>query len=174
MDILISYRKIIITLLIVFLSLTANSLYVQAAENPAIWKHKVKGDFATVLSDIKTGLESSQFLITGEENLSKGLENNKEIFGEDKWNTIGFDNVTAVHFCSMVFNQEVFNINMDWSILCPFKVVAYSMKAAPNEITIIMARPGYLLKKDPHKQAREIGKRMDKRITSAIMSGVSP
>ncbi|MDH5394305.1 MAG: hypothetical protein OEY11_14050 [Gammaproteobacteria bacterium] len=173
MDIKICHRNVIM-LLLVFVSLMANSFYLQAAENPAIWKHKVKGNFATVLADIKTGLESSQFMITGEENLSKGLENNKQVFGVDKWNTIGFDNVTAVHFCSMVFNQEVFNINMDWSILCPFKVVAYSMKAVPNQVTIITARPSYLLRKDRHKKARQIGNRMDKRIIDAIMSGVSP
>ncbi len=169
-----AYQRIVGALLLVFLSLTVGSLYVQAAENPAFWKYKVKGDFATVLSDIKSGLEADQFLITGEENLSKGLENNKQIFGEDKWNTIGFGNVTAVHFCSMVFNQEVFNINMDWSILCPFKVVAYTMKAVPQEVTILTVRPSYLLKKDRHKKAKKIGKRMDQRIINAIKAGVSP
>ena len=169
-----TYQRILRALLLVFLSLTVGSIYVQAAENPALWKYKVKGDFATVLSNIKTGLEANQFLITGEENLSKGLENNKMIFGEDKWNTIGFDNVTAIHFCSMVFNQEVFNINMDWSILCPFKVVAYTMKAVPQEVTIITVRPSYLLKQDRHKKAKKIGKRMDERIINAIKAGVSP
>ncbi|MCK5499600.1 MAG: hypothetical protein KAI77_10375, partial [Gammaproteobacteria bacterium] len=105
---------------------------------------------------------------------SKGLENNKQIFGEDKWNTIGFDNVTAVHFCSMVFNQEVFNIKLDWSILCPFSVVAYSMKAVPQEVTIITVRPSHLLKQDHHKEAEKIGIRMDQRIINAIKAGVSP
>lgn len=169
-----TYQRNVGSILFVFLFLTTGSMYVQAAENPAFWKHKVKGDFAAVLSNIKTSLEADQFLITGEENLSKGLENNKQIFGDDKWNTIGFDNVTAVHFCSLVFNQEVFNIKLDWSILCPFKVVAYTMKAEPQEVTIITTRPSYLLKKDRHKKAKEIGKRMDKRIINAIKAGVSP
>lgn len=169
-----SYQRIIGALLLVFLSLSIGSLPVQAEENPALWKHKVKGDFATVLSNIKAGLEADQFLITGEENLSKGLENNKQIFGDDKWNTIGFDNVTAIHFCSVVFNQEVFNIKLDWSILCPFKVVAYTKKSAPQEVTIITVRPSYLLKQDRHKKAKEIGKRMDQRIISAIKAGISP
>jgi uncharacterized protein (DUF302 family) len=168
-----AYQQVVGALLLVFMSFIVGSLYVHAEENPAFWKYKVKGDFATVLSNIKTGLEADQFLITGEENLSKGLENNKQIFGEDKWNTIGFDNVTAVHFCSMVFNQEVFNIKLDWSILCPFKVVAYTMKAVPQEVTIITVRPSHLLKQDPHKEAEKIGKRMDQRIINAIKAGVS-
>ena len=144
-----------------------------AAENPALWQYQVKGDFATVLTHLKHGLEAGQFIITAEENLSKGLENNKHLFAEGKWNTIGFDNVTAVHFCSVVFNQEVFNINMDWSVLCPFKVVAYSMKKSPNNVTIVTLRPTYLLAKDPHPKAKEIGKKIEERIVSAIKEGLS-
>lgn len=45
-------------------------LAVQAAENPAFWKHQVKGEFATVLANLKASLEAKQFLITGEENLA--------------------------------------------------------------------------------------------------------
>ena len=95
---------------------------INAANNPALWKYKVKGDFSTVVENLKSGLESSQFIITDEEHLSKGLENNKAMLGGDaKWNTIGFDNVTSINFCSIVFNHEVFNIDMDMSFLCPFK-----------------------------------------------------
>lgn len=75
---------------------------------------------------------------------------------------------------SVVVNQEVFNIKLDWSILCPFKVVAYTMKAAPQEVTIITVRPSYLLKQDRHKKAEKIGKRMGQRIINAIKAGVSP
>jgi len=95
-----------------------------AAGNPAFLKYHAKGDFQTVLADIKSSLEAKQFIVTGEENLARGLENNKQVFGADKWNTIGFKDSTTVHFCSLVFNQKVFNINMDWSILCPFKLSA--------------------------------------------------
>ncbi|HJX16862.1 MAG TPA: hypothetical protein VJ437_01565 [Acidiferrobacterales bacterium] len=144
-----------------------------AAENPALWKHQVKGDFATVLTHLKHGLEAGQFIITAEENLSKGLENNKHLFPAGKWNSIGFDNVTAVHFCSVVFNQEVFNINMDWSVLCPFKVVAYSMKKSPNSVTIVTLRPTYLLAQDLHPKAKEIGKKIEDRIVSAVKEGLS-
>lgn len=70
-----------------------------AAGNPAFLKLEAKGDFNAVLTSVKTALEAKQFTITGEENLAKGLENNKQVFGEDKWNTIGFQNATAVHFC---------------------------------------------------------------------------
>lgn len=143
-----------------------------AADNPALWKFQVKGDFNTVLSNLKSALEAKQFVISGEENLSKGLENNKQIFGENKWNTIGFQNVTAVHFCSLAFNQEVFNINMDWSTLCPFKVVAYNMKSKPDQITILLTWPSYLLEKDPHPKAKAIGKKIDDRIESAIKEGI--
>ena len=145
-----------------------------AAENPALWKFQAKGDFNTVLSNLKSGLEGKQFMITGEENLSKGLENNKKIFGEDKWNTIGFQNVTAVHFCSLAFNQEVFNMNMEWSTLCPFKVVVYNMKSKPDQIMILLTRPSYLLAKDPHPKAREIAKKIEDRIESGIKEGVGP
>lgn len=143
-----------------------------AHANPAFWKHPVKGDFARVLENVKSGLEGQQFLITGEENLSNGLENNKKVFGE-KWNTIGFQNVTALHFCSLAFNQEVFNLNMDWSILCPFKLVVYNMKAKPDQIFILTVRPTYLLKDDAHKKAPEIGKKMEDRIIRAVMEGAS-
>lgn len=143
----------------------------QAAENPAFWKHEVKGEFATVLADLKSSLEAKQFLITGEENLAKGLENNKQVFGADKWNTIGFKDATAVHFCSLVFNQEVFNINMDWSILCPFKFTAYTMKNKPGVVTIVTIRPSYLLARDPHPKAKEIGRRMENRIIEALREG---
>lgn len=146
-------------------------LTVHAAGNPAFWKHQVKGEFATVLDNLKGSLEAKQFLITGEENLAKGLENNKEVFGADKWNTIGFKDVTAVHFCSLVLSQEVFNLNMDWSILCPFKLTAYTMKNKPGVVTIITVRPTYLLAKDPHPKAKEIGRKMEKRIIEALREG---
>jgi uncharacterized protein (DUF302 family) len=146
-------------------------LAVRAAENPAFWKHEVKGEFAPVLANLKTSLEAKQFLITGEENLAKGLENNKQVFGADKWNTIGFKDVTAVHFCSLVFNQEVFNLNMDWSILCPFKVTAYTMKNKPGVVTVITVRPSYLLAKDTHPKAKEIGRKIERRIIEALREG---
>ena len=139
-----------------------------AADNPALWKHQVKGNFNSVLTDLKAGLEARQFQITGEENMSKGLENNKKVFGEDKWNTIGFQNVTVVHFCSMVFNQEVYNLNMDLAILCPFKAVVYNMKAKPDQITILTTRPSYLVTKGTDKKAKEVGKKIEERIVTAI------
>jgi uncharacterized protein (DUF302 family) len=145
----------------------------QGAGNPAWWKYQVKGDFATVLANLKSGLEASQFVVTGEEDLSKGLENNKSTFGEGKWNTIGFQHVTAIHFCSLVFNHEVFNLSMDWSILCPFKAVAYSMKKTPDTVTIITLRPTYLLMRDPHKDAKKIATKIENRIIGAIKAGVS-
>ncbi len=146
-------------------------LAVQAEENPAFWKHQVKGEFATVLAALKASLEARQFLITGEENLAKGLENNKQVFGADKWNTIGFQDATAIHFCSLVFNQEAFNINMDWAILCPFKLTAYTMKNKPGVVTVITVRPTYLLARDPHPKAREIGRKMENRIIEALREG---
>ncbi|MDA8259221.1 MAG: DUF302 domain-containing protein [Betaproteobacteria bacterium] len=146
-------------------------LAVQAAENPAFWKHQVKGEFATVLANLKAGLEARQFTITGEENLAKGLENNKQVFGADKWNTIGFQDATSVHFCSLVLNQEVFNLNMDWSILCPFKVTAYTMKNKPGVVTLITVRPSYLLARDPHPKAKEIGRKIERQIIEALREG---
>ncbi|WP_413437247.1 hypothetical protein ACFDAU_12605 [Sulfuriferula sp. GW1] len=143
-----------------------------AADNPALWKYQVKGDFNTVLASLKTGLEARQFQITGEENMSKGLENNKKVLGEDKWNTIGFQNVTVVHFCSIVFNQEVYNLNMDLAILCPFKVVVYNMKAKPDQITILTTRPTYLVARDRNKKVREAGKKIEERIVTAIKESV--
>lgn len=153
-------------LLVLFIVIAPSSSY--AEENPALWKYRTQGHFDAVLEDIKTGLEAAQFTITGEENLSKALARNRRVFGEDKWNTIGFQNATAVHFCSLVLNQEVFNISMDWSILCPFKVVAYTMKAKPEEVTILLTRPTFLLEKDPHPQGRDVGKSIENRIIQAI------
>ena len=110
--------KVLVSLALALTMLGAGTA-AYAADNPALWKHQVKGDFNTVLASLKSGLEARQFQITGEENMSKGLENNKKIFGEDKWNTIGFENITVVHFCSLVFNHEVYNLNMDWAIPVP-------------------------------------------------------
>jgi uncharacterized protein (DUF302 family) len=141
-------------------------------ENPALWKHQVKGDFATVLADLKAGLEARQFQISGEENMSKGLENNIAVFGADKWNSIGFDNVTVVHFCSLVFNHEVYNLNMDLAILCPFKAVVYNMKSEPDRVHIMTVRPGYLVARDPHPDTRDVGKRIEDEIISAIEDAV--
>jgi len=164
------FRAFSYVLLALMLLLLANAA---AADNPALWKHTVKGEFATVLAQVKDGLITAQFQITGEENLSKGIENNKDVFPAGKWNTIGFDNVTAVHFCSIVFNQEVFNINLDWSVLCPFKVVAYTTKKAPQEVNLVMVKPTYILAKDTNKQARAVGQRIEKRIVQAIMDGLA-
>ena len=157
----------------IFVSLCFLSAPLAAAENSAFLKFHAKGDYATVLSNVKQALEAAQFVISAEENLSKGLENNKEIFPEGKWNSIGFDNVSAVHFCSLVFNQEVFNLNMEWSILCPFKLSIYSMKNAPQDITVIVQRPTYLLSQDPHAKAKEIGRKMEERIVTAIKDGLA-
>ena len=155
--------------LIGFASLSAPGY---SAENSALWKHRVKGDFNTVLTNLKAGLEAKQFQITAEENMSKGLENNKKVFGEDKWNTIGFQNVTVVHFCSIVFNQEVYNLNMDLAILCPFKAVVYNMKAKPDQITILTTRPSYLVAKGTDKKAKEVSKKIEDRIVAAIKESV--
>lgn len=143
-----------------------------AAGNPAFLKLQAKGDFDAVLSSVKTALEAKQFMITGEEDLAKGLENNKEVFGEDKWNTIGFQRATAVHFCSLTFNQEVFNQDMNWSVLCPFKAVLYNMKASPNDIHVVMVKPSYLLARDPHKKAGAIGRKIEARILDALKEGI--
>ena len=155
-----------------FVAATAVPLAAQATDNPAFWKYQVKGDFAAVLEGVKNSLQAAQFQITAEENLSKGLENNKHLFPTGKWNTIGFDNVHAVHFCSVVFNQEVFNVDLDWSILCPFKLVAYTTKKAPKDVTIVIVRPTYIMEKDSNKKAREVGKKIEDRIVAAIKEGL--
>lgn len=143
-----------------------------AAENPALWKTTVKGDFNEAVKGLKQSLMVAQFQITGEENLSRGLENNKHLFPPGKWNTIGFNNVTAVHFCSLVFNQEVFNVDLDWSILCPFKLVVYTTKKAPKDVNVVMVRPTYIMGQDKHPKAKEVGKKIEDRIVAAIKEGL--
>jgi uncharacterized protein (DUF302 family) len=76
--------------------------------------------------------------------------------------------VRAIHFCSLVFNQEVFNVDLDWSVLCPFKLVAYTTKKEPQNVTIVMVRPTYLLAKDSNKKAAAVGKRIEDRIITAL------
>lgn len=161
------------TLALLLLCAALLSQTAAAANDSALWKYQAKGSFDAVVADIKRGLEAGQFILTGEENLSKGLENNKHLFPDGQWNKIGFDHVTAIHFCSVVFNQEVFNIDMDWSVLCPFKVVAYTMKSAPDQVTIVMFKPTYLMAKDSNKKAKDVAKRIEDRITSAIKEGLS-
>ncbi len=167
-------RYLLLSLCLPVLGLVTVPTEVRAADNPAFWKYEVKGEFADVLGRVRSGLLAAQFQITAEENLSKGLENNQHLFPEGKWNTIGFQNVTALHFCSIVFNQEVFNIDLDWSILCPFKLVVYNTRKAPRDITIVTVKPTYLLAKDKHKKAGDVGKRIEARIVSAIKEGLSP
>lgn len=136
--------------------------------NPAIWKMEVKDDYAALLEDVKSGLEAQQFSIVSESDLAGALATNREILGMDKWNTIGFSEARAVEFCSLLFNQEVLNLNMDYSILCPFKVVLYSMKDKPDTVTILMVRPTYLLAHYKDPSAREIGQKIEDRIIAAI------
>lgn len=157
----------------VLIGLLGASAASRAADNPALWKYKAKGEFTEVLSHVKLGIEAAQFQITQEENLSKGLENNKHLFPEGQWNTIGFDNVASVHFCSIVFNQEAFNIDLDWSILCPFKLVVYSTRKAPKDVAIVLLKPTYILGKDANPKARDVAQRIEKRITDAIKEGLS-
>lgn len=144
-----------------------------AADNPALLKFQAKGDFEDVLHRLKAGLEAKQFLISHEDNLAKALENNKHLFFGEQWNTIGFKNAVAVHFCSLTFNQEVFNTNMDWSVLCPFKVVAYNMKSGPDTVYIVMTRPSLIFTQDTDPRGLKIGRRIDERVTSAIREGVN-
>lgn len=160
-------------LMLTLLGAGGMSINASAADNPALWKQQAKGDFAQVVGHIKQGLEAAQFQITAEENLSKGLETNKHMFPAGKWNTIGFANVTAIHFCSIVFNQEVFNIDLDWSILCPFKLVAYTTQKAPKDVHLVMVRPTSVMDKDANKKAKEIGKKIEERIVAAINEGLA-
>lgn len=166
-------RSLVFLIMVLLVGLLGASPASQAADNPAFWKYKAKGDFTEVLTRVKQGIEAAQFQLTGEENLSKGLENNKHLFPEGQWNTIGFDNVTAVHFCSLVFNQEVFNIDLDRSILCPFKLVAYTTKKAPQDVTIVLIKPTYILGKDTNPKARDVAQRIENRIIDAIKEGLS-
>jgi uncharacterized protein (DUF302 family) len=144
-----------------------------AADNPALIKYQARGKFDDVLHRLKAGLEERQFLISHEDNLARALENNKHIFLGEQWNRVGFGNAVAVHFCSLTFNQEVFNTNMDWSVLCPFKVVVYNMKANPELIYIVMSRPSLIFSQDSDPRGLEIGRRIDERITNAIRDGVN-
>jgi len=136
--------------------------------NPAIWKRVVKDNYAALLEDVKSNLEVHQFTIVGEHDLAKALATNREVLGKDEWNTVGFSEATALHFCSLVFNKEVFNKNMDYSILCPFKVVLYSMEDSPEMVTVIMVRPTYLLAHYNDPTAYEVGRKIESRILSAI------
>ena len=146
-----------------------------AGEHPVIWKYQAKGQFADVVDNLKAGLEAGQFLVSSEEDLAKGLENNRHILGGEKnWNTIGFKHATAIHFCSIRFNHEAFNMDMNLSYLCPFKVVAYTMINSPQTVNIITLRPTYLLKTDKRKTVRQLGKRIEDRIINAIMGGIKP
>jgi len=140
----------------------------RAEDNPAIWKLEVKDNYAALLEDVKAGLEAQQFAIVSEENLAKALAMNRGVLGVDKWNTIGFREARAVHFCSLLFNQEVFNLNMDYSILCPFKVVLYSMENDPDTVTILMVRPTYLLAHFKDPSAKAVGQKIEDRIMAAI------
>jgi uncharacterized protein (DUF302 family) len=146
----------------------------RASDNPALWRYQVKGEFDAVLNNLKSGLERAQFLIANEEDLAKGLENNRHLLGGDyRWNVIGFERVTAVHFCSVLFNHEVFNADLDWSVLCPFKVVAYNLKESPSIVHIVTVRPTYLLKDERNKSMRELGQKMERRIVDAIKAGIA-
>ena len=143
-----------------------------ASDSPALWRHQTKGEFDAVLNNLKSGLERAQFLISNEEDLAKGLENNRHLLGGDlRWNVIGFERVTAVHFCSILFNHEVFNADLDWSVLCPFKVVAY--KESPNVVHIVTVRPTYLMKDERSKQMRELGAKVERRLVEAIKAGIA-
>lgn len=141
-----------------------------ADDNPAIWKMEVKDNYVALLEDVKTGLETQQFSILSESNLARALAMNRDTLGKDKWNTIGFDEARAISFCSLLFNQEVLNLNMDYSILCPFKVVLYSMKDKPDLVTIIMVRPTYLLAHYQDPSAQDIAQKIEDRIVKAITS----
>ena len=144
-----------------------------AEDDPAIWKMQVKDNYAALLEDVKTGLEAEQFSILSESNLAGALAMNRDVLGKDKWNTIGFDEARAVTFCSLVFNQEVLNLDMDYSILCPFKIVLYSMKSEPEVVTILMVRPTYLLAHHKDPGAQEIGQKIEDRIVKAITGAVN-
>lgn len=144
-----------------------------AADNPALIKFQAKGGFEDVLHRVKAGLEAKQFLISHEDNLARALENNKHLFMGGDWNKIGFQNAVAVHFCSLTFNHEVFNTNMDWSVLCPFKVVVYNTRTRPDTVYIVMTRPSLIFTQDSDPRGMAIGRRIDERITSAIREGVN-
>jgi uncharacterized protein (DUF302 family) len=163
--------KLSIALLLLAVML-GSSVAVQADENPAVLKWEVKGRFDAVLEDVKSGLGANQFTIESEHNLARALARNRHVFAEGQWNTIGFREATALSFCSVVFNQKVFNLNMDYSILCPFKVVLYSMDKTPNKVTIIMVRPTYLLAHFPDPSAEEIANKIEHRIVAAIREAI--
>jgi uncharacterized protein (DUF302 family) len=78
-----------------------------------------------------------------------------------------------VHFCSVLFNHEVFNADLDWSVLCPFKVVAYNLKESPSVVHIVTVRPTYLLKDERSKNMRELGQKIERRIVDAIKAGIA-
>jgi uncharacterized protein (DUF302 family) len=141
-------------------------------DDPAIWKMRVEDNYAALLEDVKTGLEAAQFSILSESNLAGALAMNRDVLGNDQWNTIGFDEARAVTFCSLVFNKEVLNLDMDYSILCPFKIVLYSMKSEPEVVTILMVRPTYLLAHHKDPGAKAIGQKIEERIVKAITAAV--
>ncbi len=145
-----------------------------ASDSPALWRYQTKGEYDAVLSNLKSGLERAQFLISNEEDLAKGLENNRHLRGgELKWNVIGFERVTAVHFCSILFSHEVFSTGLDRSLSRPFKVVAYNLKESPNIVHIVTVRPTYLLKDERSEKTRELGTKVGRRTVDAIKATIA-
>lgn len=169
-----SLRTITGILATLFLCLAAVPASATDTKNPAFWKHHVTGDYAETLDSLRTGLEAHQFTITGENDLSGALERNKEALGMDKWNTIGFENVRAISFCSVLFNLNSINTDIDLAILCPFKLVIYNTRQAPREITVITVRPSYLVQHESSAKAKEMGEQMEQRIITAIKAGTEP
>lgn len=51
--------------------------------------------------------------------------------------------------------QAVFNVDLGWSVLCPFKLVAYTTKKAPKDVTVVIVRPTYIMEKDTNKKAKD-------------------
>ena len=79
----------------------------------------------------------------------------------------------SLYVSAMVVNALAPQFESTKNSVAAFKLVAYSMKKTPKDVTIVIQRPSYALDKDPHPRAREIGKKVDERIMSAIKEGVS-
>ncbi|MDH5633934.1 MAG: hypothetical protein OEZ10_13225 [Gammaproteobacteria bacterium] len=111
-------------------------------------------------------------MITDAENLPRGTgEQQAPARRRGKRNTVGFEQVTPLNFCSFALYHEAFNTGMNLSNLRPFRLVIYGMGKNPEKITIITVRAPVLMKRDKAKNQR-VARQAKERIIKAITDGV--
>ena len=117
----------------VSLALEKNPVVKNRDFNDAAYVIRVKKRFDLVVSDLRDSIIDSNFRITNESNIYKGLGARDVRMGE----------YTIIEFCNLTLAEKVLKADLRFGLLMPCRVTVYEDK---DEVVLMTLRPTFIVR----------------------------